>query len=116
VRALRHALRFPALERLVYSTCSVHQQENEEVVMAVLDQAREAGLDLAVRCPLAKPILLASVHKCSVERLGQISETVAGKEIKISREVTVRSVTRWCSVLRIAVMRQLKWGLVLSTV
>lgn len=46
--ALRHALRFPALQRLVYSTCSVHQQENEEVVMAVLTQAQEAGLELVV--------------------------------------------------------------------
>lgn len=48
IRALRHALRFPKLQRLVYSTCSVYQQENEEVVMAVLEQAQAAGLDLEV--------------------------------------------------------------------
>ncbi|KAF5830704.1 S-adenosyl-L-methionine-dependent methyltransferase [Dunaliella salina] len=45
-RALRHALCFPALERLVYSTCSVHKEENEEVVRAVLEQAQAAGFDL----------------------------------------------------------------------
>ncbi|NXQ35204.1 NSUN5 methyltransferase, partial [Alaudala cheleensis] len=35
-RVLNHALSFPALWRLVYSTCSLHQEENEDVVQAVL--------------------------------------------------------------------------------
>lgn len=45
--ALRHALRFPALRRLVYSTCSVHVRENEEVVRAVMPEAQELGFQLA---------------------------------------------------------------------
>lgn len=37
-RALSHALRFPALQRLVYSTCSLQREENEDVVRAVMQE------------------------------------------------------------------------------
>ncbi|XP_053313205.1 28S rRNA (cytosine-C(5))-methyltransferase [Spea bombifrons] len=37
-RAVSHALRFPSVQRVVYSTCSVHQQENEDVVWSTLEQ------------------------------------------------------------------------------
>lgn len=38
LRCLNHALQFPQVQRVVYSTCSVHSQENEEVVSACLQQ------------------------------------------------------------------------------
>lgn len=36
---LKHALQFPSLEYLVYSTCSIHTEENEEVVAALLRES-----------------------------------------------------------------------------
>lgn len=41
--AVLHALKFPALKRLVYSTCSIHQRENEDVVSRVLPVAEQLG-------------------------------------------------------------------------
>ncbi|MEQ2180971.1 hypothetical protein GOODEAATRI_006711 [Goodea atripinnis] len=38
LKCLNHSLRFPRLKRLVYSTCSIHSQENEEVITACLQQ------------------------------------------------------------------------------
>ena len=44
--ALKHAMRFPGVARIVYSTCSVHARENELVVAAVLAEAERRGFEL----------------------------------------------------------------------
>lgn len=50
-RALEHALSFPSVERIVYSTCSVHQIENEDVIKSVLPVALKNGFELATPFP-----------------------------------------------------------------
>ncbi|KAF5726139.1 hypothetical protein HS088_TW23G00880 [Tripterygium wilfordii] len=50
-KALAHALSFPAVERVVYSTCSVHQTENEDVINSILPLAISNGFQLATPFP-----------------------------------------------------------------
>ncbi|EGD81485.1 hypothetical protein PTSG_02202 [Salpingoeca rosetta] len=49
VQVVNHALSFPNVERVTYSTCSVHQEENEDVVAAVL--AANPSFELAEALP-----------------------------------------------------------------
>ncbi|KAI5669655.1 hypothetical protein M9H77_19508 [Catharanthus roseus] len=50
-KALEHAFSFPAVERIVYSTCSLHQIENEDVIRSVLPLAASHGFQLSTIFP-----------------------------------------------------------------
>ncbi|KAJ9121711.1 hypothetical protein QFC22_002331 [Naganishia vaughanmartiniae] len=51
LQMIRHAMKFPAAKRIVYSTCSVYKEEDEEVVLNALEcpEARDYGWKLAPR-------------------------------------------------------------------
>ncbi|KAI0784165.1 S-adenosyl-L-methionine-dependent methyltransferase [Abortiporus biennis] len=46
---IKHAMKFPSVQRIVYSTCSIHATENEHVVQQALksDEANEGHFELA---------------------------------------------------------------------
>jgi putative methyltransferase len=55
-KILDHAMRFPNAKKIIYSTCSIHAEENENVVIEALasDAAREFGWRILLRPAQAK--------------------------------------------------------------
>lgn len=52
--ALKHAMSFPQVDRIVYSTCSVHEEENEAVVSKALSELGETedGIEWELMAPV----------------------------------------------------------------
>jgi hypothetical protein len=52
LRILTHyCFTVPAVERVVYSTCSIHQRENEDVIESILPHANALNFYLATPFP-----------------------------------------------------------------
>ena len=64
---ITHAMTFPKVKRIVYSTCSVHFEENEEVVANILRKQDGWKLDMA----------LPQWPRRGIVREGGLSETEA---------------------------------------
>jgi len=80
VMMVKHAMRFPGVQKIVYSTCSIHATENEAVVRDSLnsDEAATGRFSLAPSCQvlpqwhrrglanvLESPSQTASLVRCS---------------------------------------------------
>lgn len=63
---LKHALSFPHAERVVYSTCSIHSEENEGVVADVLAQVEDHFMleEVLPALPHRGEGKLENAHKC----------------------------------------------------
>lgn len=77
--AIRHAMSWPSVKRVVYSTCSVYVEENERVVARVLAEGRERGFEL-VSCIPTWPRRGLSVVEDGEDGL---SEADAAKVVRI---------------------------------
>jgi putative methyltransferase len=51
VAAIKHAMSFPRVKKIVYSTCSIYVEENERVVSRVLDGGAALGFKLVTCLP-----------------------------------------------------------------
>ncbi|XP_055064031.2 28S rRNA (cytosine-C(5))-methyltransferase [Misgurnus anguillicaudatus] len=113
LRCLNHALQFPQVQRVVYSTCSIHSEENENVVSACLQENpgfrlvhllpnwTERGHDPFTQCLRANPaktrthgFFVAMLERCSPEIEGDnvvitASLPSSGEEEKDTQESSV---------------------------
>ncbi|WVQ74949.1 hypothetical protein IAR50_004557 [Cryptococcus sp. DSM 104548] len=73
LQMILHAFKFPSATRIVYSTCSIHAEEDERVVMSALQSgiAKERGWGLAKRAGVIP----------SWERRGRPEETGGNKDL-----------------------------------
>lgn len=76
--ALKHAMSFPSVDRIVYSTCSVNDEENEEVVGKALTEIFESkkGLDGDV-WQLVAPACLSNWPRRGRAGIGGLTENQA---------------------------------------
>ncbi len=72
--ALKHAMSFPQCLRIVYSTCSINQKENEDVVAAALQEVNEQIDNENMKWELVSPMALAHWKRRGFEADGLTKE------------------------------------------
>ena len=71
--ALKHSMQFPNVDRIVYSTCSVHDEENEIVVSKALSEIEKPD-DEAEEWVLLPPVCLQHWKRRGKEGIGGLSK------------------------------------------
>jgi putative methyltransferase len=66
--ALKHAMSFPQVDRIVYSTCSVNVQENEDVVTMALKETNDTISDDNLKWKLVSPRILSTWKRRGIHR------------------------------------------------
>ena len=56
--ALKHAMSFPQVERIVYSTCSINEEENEVVISKVLQEQNSSLTNVSTFWKICRPSCL----------------------------------------------------------
>lgn len=80
IRMVTYALsQFSKVKRVTYSTCSIHSQENEQVVEAILDQFGEGYQVRAEACAAARWFCRCSSWSISF-RTGRVEDKPNGRE------------------------------------
>jgi len=74
--ALKHSMQFPNVDRIVYSTCSVHDEENEMVVSKALSEIEKPD-DESEEWVLMPPVCLQHWKRRGKEGVGGLSKDQA---------------------------------------
>ncbi|KIJ52544.1 hypothetical protein M422DRAFT_26124 [Sphaerobolus stellatus SS14] len=69
---ITHAMKFPKVQKIVYSTCSIHAEENEQVVIAALksEEAKSGHFKLAPR----SQVIPTWIRRGIPEEMGEFSD------------------------------------------
>jgi putative methyltransferase len=82
--ALKHAMSFPQVDRIVYSTCSVHRQENEDVVAMALKETNEVISDDYLKWKVVSPRILLHWERRGCHPHAYLTRTETDSMIRVN--------------------------------
>jgi putative methyltransferase len=81
--ALKHAMSFPQVCRIVYSTCSIHEEENEEVVCLAMEEINRNIKEEDMKWVIASPYALRQWHRRGHSNMEGITQDQAQALIRV---------------------------------